>query len=108
MDIAHGVQELGHLALPSPNDRGIGMASGRDTKGGCQVQVLLTVDIPNEVALSTFPNNRPGPIWIDKRDIPGLKLVQQPEDGLCAKRHQSLGLHLQNVTVKRCGHPVAR
>jgi hypothetical protein len=77
MHITHGMKQPIHLPLTCANDSWICMAGRRDAKGGCQIQILPSVSIPNMNPPRTRPNDRPRTVRVHERHVPGLVVAQK-------------------------------
>ena len=83
MHVAHRVKQLRHLALTGANDAWIRMPRCRHTERRCQVQILLSLGIPNMHALRAFPHDGPRTVRFNERDVARLVAAQQIESLFC-------------------------
>ncbi len=79
MDIAHGVQQPGHLLLAGADHLGIRVTGGGHAKRGGQIQILFAGGIPNLNAPSALPDDWPPALWIHKSNVARFIIAQQLE-----------------------------
>ena len=96
MDIAHRMEQLPHLILAGAHNPGIRMARSGYAKPSRQVEVAFPVAVPNEDATGSFPDNRPGTVRIDERNVPGFIPAKQikrlPGVGACHRANRASGI----------------
>ena len=76
VDVAHRVQQFGHLALARGDDPGVGMAGGGDREGSGEVEIVAAVSVPDAHAFGPFPDDRPTAVRLDERDVARLVAAQ--------------------------------
>ena len=62
MHIAHGMEELSHLALPGTDHPRVGMSRRCDTECSRKIEITLAIGIPDNNALCPLPNDGPGTV----------------------------------------------
>src|ERR1044071_3336984 len=72
MDVAHRVQEFGHLFLAAAHDTRIRVSRRSDAKGRGEIEIFAAVLIPDMHPLSAFPNDRPRAVRFDVSNVPRL------------------------------------
>ena len=77
VDIAHRVQQLGHLALAGGDNAGVGVASRRHGERGGEVEILAAGVVPNAHTPGPLPDDRPTVVRLDERDVARLETAQQ-------------------------------
>ena len=76
VDVAHRVQQLGHLALAGDDDSGVGVAGGCHRKRGGEVEILTPGIVPNAHALGPLPDDRPTAVRLDEGDVARFETAQ--------------------------------
>ena len=95
VDVAHRVQQLGHLALAGGDNAGVGVAGRRDGKRRGEVEILAAVVVPNTHALGPLPDDRPTAVRLDERDVARLKTSQLPDGFVGLFFHDSNALFVR-------------
>ena len=80
MNIAHRMQQRGHLFLPGRDNAWIRMAGSRHAKRGGQVEIPFSFSIPDMNSLGSFPNDWPRPVGLGEQNVPRFVLLQQLND----------------------------
>ena len=79
MHVAHRVEQRAHLALAGADDTGIRMPGRGDPERGGEVEILASLGIPDVVAPRLGPDDGPGAVRIEERDVPRFVAAQQVE-----------------------------
>ena len=70
MDIAHRVQQPGHLPLAGLDDARIRVTGGGDAERGGQIQIFFAAGVPDKDALGAIPDHRPRAVGFNEGDVP--------------------------------------
>ena len=76
VNVAHGVQQSGHLPLAGADHPEIRMAGGGHAKRGGQIEILFAFRIPNLHAPGALPDDRPPALRIHKGDVARFIVAQ--------------------------------
>ena len=74
--VAHRVRQFRHLTLSGLHHVRIGVSGRSDAERSRQVEIFISVGIPDLRAARAFPHGRPGTIRFDERHVARFKALE--------------------------------